>query len=213
MDVLEVVLGIVMDRVLLVVLVPAQKILRRIPQIKYSRKNFNMKNADIEISFTGSINEENVRSFITEIKNLVEKNPESNSLTIYISSLGGNVDIAVELFNFLKLLDCKITTVNISCVNSAAIIIFAAGTDRISLSCSSFYVHSVTKNLNGDFTVADLRREVKEMSANTDKIAKILESASNKNKSYWKRLMRKGCLLTPEKAKELGLVNGISERK
>ena len=172
-----------------------------------------MKNLDVKISFTGSVNEENVRTFINEIKNSVEKNPESNSLTIYISSPGGNVDIAVELFNFLKLLDCKIKTVNISCVNSAAIIIFASGTERICLPCSSFYVHSVTKNLNGDFTADDLLREVKEMSANTNKIASILESASNKNKSYWKRLMRKGCLLTPQKAKEVGLVNDISEHK
>jgi ATP-dependent Clp protease protease subunit len=170
-----------------------------------------MKNLDIR--FTGGVNEENVRAFINEIKNLVEKNPESNSLTIYISSPGGNVDIAVELFNFLKLLDCTITTVNISCVNSAAIIIFAAGAERICLPCSSFYVHSVSKNLNGDFTAAELLREVKEMSANTEKIASILESASNKNKSYWKRLMRKGCLLTAQKAKELGLANDISEHK
>ena len=172
-----------------------------------------MKNTNIKISFTGGVNEENVRAFINEIKNLIEKNPESDSLTIYISSQGGNVDIAVELFNFLKLLDCKVTTVNISCVNSAAIIIFAAGAERISLPCSSFYVHSVTKNLNGNFTASDLLREAKEMKANTDRIATILESASNKNKTYWKRLMGKGCLLTPQKAKELGLVNDISEYK
>ena len=97
------------------------------PFFRLNRKYFDMKN--LKISFTGSVNEENVRAFITEIKNLVEKNPESESLTIYISSPGGNVDIAVELFNFLKLLDCTIKTVNISCVNSAAIIIFAAGTE------------------------------------------------------------------------------------
>ena len=170
-----------------------------------------MNNADITISFTGSINEKNVREFISEIKNLNEKFPESSSLTIYISSPGGNVDIAVELFNFLKLLDCKIQTVNMSCVNSAAIIIFAAGTERICLPCSSFYVHSITKNLNGTFTADDLLREAKEMTANTDKVATILANTSNKNKSYWKRLMRKGCLLTSQKAKELGLVNDISE--
>ena len=170
-----------------------------------------MNNADIKISFTGSVNEENVRAFVNELKNLVEKNPESTSLTIYVSSPGGNVDIAVELFNFLKLLDCKIRTVNLSCVNSAAIVVFAAGTERISLPCSSFYVHAVSKNLNGNFTADDLLREAREMSANTDKVATILASASNKNKSYWKRLMRKGCLLTAQKAKELGLANVVSQ--
>lgn len=172
-----------------------------------------MKNTDVKISFTGSVDEENVRAFINEIKNLTEKFPDSTSLTIYMSSPGGNVDIAVELFNFLKLLDCKIRTVNISCVNSAAIIIFAAGDERIALPCSSFYVHAITKNLNGNFTAADLLREAKEMSANTDKVATILAHTSNKNKFYWKRLMSKGCLLTSHQAKELGLVNDISEYK
>lgn len=176
-------------------------------------KKSDMNNAYIKISFTGSVNEENVRAFINEIKNLIEQNPDSTALTVYISSPGGNVDIAVELFNFLKLLDCTIRTVNISCVNSTAIIIFAAGTERISLPCSSFYVHSVSKHLNGNFTADDLLREAKEMLANTDKIATILANVSNKNKSYWKRLMRKSCLLTPQKAKELGLVNDISECK
>lgn len=166
-----------------------------------------MENSDIKISFTGGVEEKNFRAFIAEIKNLVEKNPESTELTIYISSQGVNVDIAVELFNFLKLLDCTVRTVNISCVNSAAIIIFAAGTERISLPCSSFYVHSVSKNLNGNFTAADLLREVKEISANTDKIAEILAAVSYKNKSYRKRLMRKGCLSTAKKARDLGLVN------
>lgn len=169
-----------------------------------------MNNADIKISFTGSVNEENVRTFINEIKNLTEKFPDSTALTVYISSPGGNVDIAVELFNFLKLLDCKVRTVNISCVNSASIIIFAAGTERISLPCSSFYVHSITKNLNGNFTADDLLREAKEMAANTDKVATILAGISNKSKSYWKRLMRKGILLTSQKAKELGLIDDIS---
>ena len=170
-----------------------------------------MNNTDIKISFTGSVNEENVRAFVNEIKNLVEKNPESTSLSIYISSPGGNVDIAVELFHFLKLLDCKVRTMNMSCVNSAAIIIFAAGTERISLPYSSFYVHSITKNLNGIFTATDLLREAKEMTVNSDKVAEILAQTSNKNKSYWKRLMRKGCLLTSQKAKKLGLVHDISE--
>ena len=169
-----------------------------------------MKNTDIEVSFIGKINEENARLFINNIKSMIEDNPESASLTIYISSPGGSVDIAVELFYFLKLLDCEIRTINTSCVNSAAIIVFASGKERISLPCSSFYVHSITKNLNGNFTVDDLLREIKEMTANTDKVANILAQTSNKSKSYWKRLMKKGCLLTPQKAKEVGLVNGIS---
>ena len=178
---------------------------------KILTKEFYMKNENIKIMLTGGIDEENVRLFINEIKILNEKYPETKSLTVCISSDGGSVDIAVELFNFLKLLDCKVKTVNISRVNSAAVVVFAAGEERFSLPSSSFYVHSVTKKLNGDFTADDLLREAREISANTDKIADILSKSSNKNKSYWKRLMGKGCLLTSKKAKVLGLVNDISE--
>ena len=170
-----------------------------------------MKKVETKMNFTGKIDEENVRLFINEIKDIFEKTSEISSLTIYISSPGGNVDIAIELFNFLKLLDCKVKTVNTSYVNSAAIIVFVAGEERICLPCSSFYVHSITKNLNGDFTANDLLREAKEMITNADKVAEILAHTGNKNKSYWKRLMRKGCLLTSQKAKELGLISDISE--
>lgn len=172
-----------------------------------------IKMNDVTISFTGNVDEENVRTFINGIKKLTEENPKSTSLTIYISSQGGNVDIAIELFHFLKLLDCKVRTINTSYVNSAAVIIFAAGTERLCFPCSSFYVHSVTKNLNGNFTAYDLLREANEILANTDKIAEILANTSNKNKEYWKRLMKKGFLLTSKKAKELNLVNDISECK
>ncbi|MBD3879730.1 MAG: ATP-dependent Clp protease proteolytic subunit [Quinella sp. 1Q5] len=172
-----------------------------------------MNNADIKISFAGGVNEENIRLFMNEIKHAVDESPNATTLTIYISSLGGNVDIAVELFNFLKLLDCKVRTVNTSYVNSAAIIIFAAGKERISLSHSSFYIHSINKNLNGNFTADDLLREATEMSTNTDKVVTILAGISNKHKSYWKRLMKKGYLLTPQKAKEVDLINDILEYK
>jgi len=167
-----------------------------------------MKN--IQVNFSGDINEENVRAFISELKNKIEKNHESESLTVLISSSGGSIDIAIELFYFLKHLDCKITTVNTSIVNSAAIIIFAAGEKRIGLSYSSFYVHSVSKELNGIFTVEDLRREAREMEIHTEKIVEILANASAKNKAYWKKLMKKGCFLTAQKAKEIELVTEIS---
>ena len=174
-----------------------------------NKVKLGMDGSNIKISFTGKINEENVRTFINDIKNMLERKTESKSLTICISSSGGSVDIAIELFYFLKLLDCEIMTINTSYVNSAAIIIFAAGTERVSLPYSSFYVHSITKNLNGDFTADDLLRETIEIQATTDKVAGILADVSNKNKSYWKRLIKRGKLLTPQKAIDLGLVNRI----
>ena len=170
-----------------------------------------MDRMDMKLNLLGKIDEENVRMFIDNLKTVNAIHPDSNSLTIYISSPGGNVDMAVELYHFLRLLDCPIRTVNISRVNSAGIIPFAAGTERFCLQNSSFYLHSITKKLDGSFTAYDLLREAKEMAANTDKVADILAQACVKNKSFWKRLMRKGYLLTSQKANEYGLANVLSE--
>ena len=169
-----------------------------------------MKTSDITLCFTGTINEQNVRDFISELRNRIKENPQGSALTIYISSPGGSVDLAFALFSFLKLLGCRVTTVNSSHVFSAANILFAAGDRRRCFSSANFYFHAVTKNLNGNFTAQYLLREAKGLALDSDKIASVLSDISNKNKSYWKRLMRKGSWLSPLKAREVGLVNEIS---
>ena len=97
----------------------------------------------ITITFSGQINVQSVKEFIESIKRLNIKNPDSNKLVVYISSPGGDVELAIELYNFIKSMKCKVTMINMSYVSSAAVIVFLAGDERISLPFSSFYVHSI----------------------------------------------------------------------
>ena len=50
----------------------------------------------ITITFSGQINVQSVKEFIESIKNLNIKNPDSNKLVVYISSPGGDVELAIE---------------------------------------------------------------------------------------------------------------------
>jgi ATP-dependent protease ClpP protease subunit len=103
-------------------------------------------------------------------------------------------------------LDCEITTINTSYVNSAGIIIFLAGSKRVGLEGASFFVHSVTKKLSGEFNYFELEREVKELQVNTNKISHLLEINTHKNSKYWKSLMKKGVVISTIKALEIGLI-------
>lgn len=170
-----------------------------------------MNNTHITLTFSEYINSDSVRKFLNKLEKTNTKYPKCTNLTIYMSSPGGDVDIAIELFNLIKTLDCCVRIVNTSFVNSAAIIVLLAGYERVCLPGSSFYVHSITKKLNGVYDAISLIREVQEMSANTDKIARLLELSTKKNKSYWKRLMCKGHIITSEKALELGLVHSVED--
>lgn len=129
-----------------------------------------------------------------------------------MSSPGGDVDVAIELFHFLRELDCEIQTVNTSFVNSAAIIVYLAGDVRISHSGSTFYIHSISKRLKGNFDAKSLLKEAKEIAVNTDIVATLLEQRTRKNKRYWKTLMSKGNILKAKQAFNIGLVSIIIDK-
>lgn len=143
------------------------------------------------------------------LKELCEGHPEANSLIINISSPGGDVDLAIELFHFLMEMDCNIQTINTSYVNSAAVIVYLAGETRICHTSSTFYIHSISKRLKGNYDARSLLREWKEISINTDIVATLLEQRTMKSKRYWKTLMSKGCILRADHAFKLGLASTI----
>lgn len=160
----------------------------------------------IQLSFTETITSQSVRGFIEFLSRMIDENPSCSEIEITISTGGGDVDLAIELYNFLKSLKCTITTINLSYVNSAGVIIFLAGDRRICLVGSSFYVHSVTKRFNGEYDYDMLEREIKEIRANTLKITSLLELNTKRPKGIWGRLMRKGTIILPQKALQMGLI-------
>lgn len=170
-----------------------------------------MNNVNLNLTFSDYINTDSVKAFLEKLVEVNEKNPDINLLTVYISSAGGDIDMAIELYNFLRSLDCRVKMVNTSYVNSAAVIVFLAGDERVCLHNSSFYVHAVSKKFDGIYNATELMREVKEMKTNTDKIAELLAENTKKDRAYWKQMMSKGFVITAKKSVELGLSH-ITER-
>lgn len=163
----------------------------------------------LKINFSDSINTTTAKDFVSSLEKLCLQYPDAGSLSISISSPGGDVDVAIELFYFLRSLECKVQTINTSYVNSAAILIYLAGDIRMCHVGSTFYIHSISKRLKGVYDIKTLLMEVKEMSVNTDIVSTILEQRTKKRKSYWKGLMSKGCILKAEQALKLGLASTI----
>lgn len=100
----------------------------------------------IKLDFLDSINANSAKVFIDHLKSSSMEKTDASCIWLNISSPGGDIDVAIELYNFLKQLDCRVITNNISVVNSAAIILYLAGSERYCDYTSTFYVHSVTKN-------------------------------------------------------------------
>ena len=172
-----------------------------------------MKSKDvIKLDFWDSINTNSAKVFIENLKTCSLQNPDANCIWINISSPGGDIDVAIELYNFLKQLDCCIITNNMSVVNSAAIILYLAGSERYCDYTSTFYVHSVTKKLRGVFDADRLIREAKEIKLNTKRVTAILTDNTIPSLTYWKRLMKKGEIISSKQAIKLGLSTHIFSR-
>lgn len=168
-----------------------------------------MENEHIKIAFSDPINTATIKNFIENLEKMCLEYPKAKSLIINISSPGGDVNVAIELFHFLRELDCKIQTINTSYVNSAAVLIYLAGDVRSCYPGSTFYIHSISKRLKGNYDAKSLLREAKEINVNTDIVTSLLERRTSRSKRYWRKLMTQGHILKAEQAVDTGLATYI----
>lgn len=165
--------------------------------------------AQINLNFIDSINRESAKEFVKRLKEEALQNPDAEEVIVNISSPGGEIDVAVMLFGLLRELKCRVTTRNISVVNSAAVILFLAGDIRECAETSTFYIHSVMKRLRGSFDATRLFKEAKELKTNTDRVASILASRTGISTARWKRLMKEGVILSARRSETLGISTAI----
>lgn len=57
-------------------------------------------NDTLKINFSDSINTTTAKDFVSSLEKLCLQYPDAGSLSISISSPGGDVDVAIELFYF-----------------------------------------------------------------------------------------------------------------
>lgn len=134
---------------------------------------------------------------------------EYDNLHLMLNSPGGSVRIGLGLANFISTLPCNVITYNISAVDSAAVMVFSAGKERICAADSRFYIHCVGKELSGLQTIETLKRETEELQLDTNNIASFLSKRTEWSPMKWKMAMRRGTVISPDQAKRIGLVTSI----
>ena len=139
---------------------------------------------------------------ISEIKNMSAKTAD-----IHISSYGGNVNDALQIFDAVKSLNADVTTMCHGYCASAATIIAQCG-NRRKISANSLYlIHNSSATARGN------KEELKKVQTMLDKtderIANIYATASGRDISHFIELMNAGDWLSPQEALDAGLVDEI----
>jgi len=134
--------------------------------------------------------------------------------TILISSPGGSVIHGLSTYNYLKGLPAMITTHNFGSVDSIGIVLYCAGSRRLSVPQARFLLHAVNVQFKGNQSLEEkqLEEKLKGLRIDIENIAKVIAANTDKSVEDVTNAMLERITLTPEEAQSWGLVNEIKSQ-
>jgi ATP-dependent protease ClpP protease subunit len=135
----------------------------------------------------------------------------TNEFIILISSPGGSVIHGLSAYNYLKGLPVSITTHNFGSVDSIGIVLYCAGSRRLSVPQARFLFHGVNVQFRGEQNLDEklLEERLKGLRIDVENIAKVIAANTGKSTKDITDAMIERTTLNPEEAQSWGLVHAI----
>lgn len=133
---------------------------------------------------------------------------------ILISSPGGSVIHGLSTYNYLKGLPANITTHNFGSVDSIGIVLYCAGTRRLSVPQARFLLHGVSAQFKGNQSLEEkqLEERLKGLRIDIENIAKVIAENTGKSVEDVTDAMLERITLNPEEAQSWGLVHEVKSQ-
>jgi len=133
---------------------------------------------------------------------------------LLISSPGGSVIHGLSAYNYLKGLPASITTHNFGSVDSIGIVLYCAGSKRLSVPQARFLFHGVSAQFRGEQNLDEklLEERLKGLRIDMENIAKVIAANTGKSAKDVIDAMFERMTLNPEEAQSWGLVHQIHSK-
>jgi len=130
---------------------------------------------------------------------------------ILISSPGGSVIHGMSAYNYLKGLPASVITHNFGSVDSIGIVLYCAGSRRLSVPQARFLFHGVNVQFRGEQNLEEklLEERLKGLRIDMENIAKVIAANTGKSAKDATDAMIERITLNPEEAQSWGLVHEI----
>lgn len=164
------------------------------------------------INFVAPITGDTVNNLIRVVTDQATRG--NSKITILISSGGGDTTAGLAAYNILRHLNnAEITTFNIGNVDSAAMLLFCAGSKRYSLPGpgTRFLIHGNGMNpqLGVPVDVNFWDSQVQQLKSLNQMVVQVISEASHDKRAEIEAAVRSQTILSPEQAKEWGIVQDI----
>ncbi len=133
---------------------------------------------------------------------------------ILISSPGGSVIHGLSTYNYLKGLPAMIITHNFGSVDSIGLVLYCAGSRRLSVPQARFLLHAVNAQFKGNQSLEEkqLEERLKGLRIDIENIAKVIAANTDKSVEDVTNAMLERTTLNPEEAQSWGLVHEIKSQ-
>jgi ATP-dependent Clp protease protease subunit len=149
---------------------------------------------------------------IAQLLYLEAERPE-RAVSLYINSPGGSITAGLAIYDTMQFIQSDISTICVGQAASMAAVLLAAGTPgkRFSLPNSRVILHQPFGGYQGQ--AADVAIQAKEMLRIRERLYQILEKHTLQTRERIETDIDRDFIMTPEQAKEYGLVDEIMARR
>ena len=164
------------------------------------------------VFLVGPVND-NVASLITAQLLFLESENPKKEISFYINSPGGLVTAGLGIYDTMQYIKPPVSTLCIGQASSMGSFLLAAGEKgkRLSLPNSRIMVHQPSAGYQGQAT--DIEIHAKEILSLKKRLNKIYSKHANKSEDEIKKALERDKFMTPNEAKEFGLIDTVVEKR
>jgi ATP-dependent protease ClpP protease subunit len=172
----------------------------------------NMATKPVVIRFFAPVIDATVNALMSAVDQKMKQGMKD--FIILVSSPGGSVIYGLSAYNYLKGLPASITTHNFGSVDSIGIVLYCAGSKRLSVPQARFLFHGVNVQFRGEQNLDEkmLEERLKGLRIDMENIAKVISANTGKSAQDVTNAMIERITLNPEEAQSWGLVHEIKSK-
>ena len=164
------------------------------------------------VFLVGSINE-NVATLITAQLLFLESENPKKEIFFYINCPGGLVNAGLGIYDTMQYIRSPVSTLCIGQASSMGSFLLAAGENgkRFSLPNSRIMVHQPSAGFQGQAT--DIEIHANEIMLLKKRLNEIYSKHTGRNVEEIKNALERDKFMTPQEAKEFGLIDKVVEKR
>lgn len=167
------------------------------------------KSKPVVIRFFAPVEANSINTLLTAVDQKLKTGVVKISLLV--SSPGGTVFHGLSAYNFLKGIPAEVITHNFGSVDSIGVVLYCAGSKRFSVPHARFLLHGVSAGFqqNERLEEKQLEERLKGLQIDMLNIARVIAANTGKTVEAVNASMLDRTTLSPEEAREWGLVHEI----